>query len=175
MIIKYIYTIFLGILIAVFVGEVVTIVYPQPTPPSAPPFPVGVVNTPLPSGPSTVPPATTPEEQKLERTWNQQADQQQRDYQVMYQHHIQNVMLITLGLAIVLLAMGLTLFQSTSEISDGILFSGILMLLYSLAMSFSNSQPAQNELYRLSVMTVALAIGFILGYIKFVRPERKKS
>jgi len=152
---KVIYILFLGIMLALFVGVVTAAVYPGPKAPE--------ISTSL-----TRPAAlnSTPTPQELEDQKKQ--DDAWKEYQTKQKKYDQNVSIISLVASIIMLIISLVLANKIDIISDGILLGSVLTLFYSIIRGFTG----ENELYRLLVVTIGLIIAFILGYTKFIRPEK---
>ncbi len=156
MLIKLIYTLFLGLLLAAFVGMGIAAFYSKP---KAPEYPAGLKSEPVPTVQTTV----SPEDKHV----LEQFDQQQKDYITHSQLYNRNVSILALGAAIVFLAVSLSLFQRLKEISDGILLGGVFTLLYSIGRGFASADTK----YSFILVTIGLIVGFVLGYLKFIKHE----
>jgi hypothetical protein len=154
MLIKFIYTIFLGLMLATFVGMGIATFYEAP---KAPEYPVAL-EKPLPIS------IDAPGETEAEKAARLQYDQDQKAYRAALSRYNRNASLIALGAVIILLVISLTSFQKLKEISDGILIGGVLTLLYSIILGFMS----ENNQYQFILVTIGLIIGFVLGYVKFV-------
>ncbi len=160
MLLKYIYTVFLGILLATFVGVGIAAFYPAP---QAPEYPTELSKPSVaPNGIST----ETPEQVKMREDY----DKKQKAHFETMKTYSRNVSLAALSAAIIILVISLALVHQLREISDGILFGGVLTLLYSIGWGFAST----DNKYRFLLVTVGLVIGFVLGYIKFLKPEKAK-
>ncbi len=145
---KLIYTFFLGILLAIFVGVGISAFYPGP---ASPTYPVELNNT------------------GKELTEEQMA--QQRDYDVAVkqydldmQPYNRNVSIVTLIAAIVFLVTSLIYEKKIKIIADGIMLGGLFTLLYSIGRGFAS----QDNKYVFVVVSVGLALVIYLGYHRFV-------
>lgn len=152
---RLLYTVFLGILLAIFVGVGVNTFYAGP---KAPDYPVSL---------NTYGKELTAEQAQLQR----QFDQQQQTYEKAMKPYNRNVSMITLGAAVALLTVSLLFGHRIRIIADGIMFGGLFTLLYSLGRSFAS----QDSKYIFAVVSVALVLVLSLGYRRFVLPSRTKS
>jgi len=157
MIIKFIYTIFLALLIALFVGLGIDAFYPAP---KAPEYPV--------------------ELQKAELSCNETAeqkdarinfDQDQRTYQEKIKPYNRNVSIISLIASIIILVLSLTFLSKIKMIADGILLGGVFSTVYSIIMGMM----AGSSQFRFLIVIVGIIIAFLLGYIKFIRPKESAN
>lgn len=152
-VLKLVYTFFLGILLAVFVGVGVNTFYPGPQEPE---FPTSLNST------------------GKELTTEQQAIQQQYDTK-MVQHnkdmkpYNRNVSLITLGAAVIFLVISLLFEKHMKLISDGVLLGGLFSLVYSIGRGFASSDTK----YIFATVTIGLIIVLYLGYSRFVSPHNQ--
>ncbi len=158
MILKLIYTLFLGVLLAAFVGMGISAFYPQPP---APEYPAPHVEN-LPAV-GTVPAPETAEEKQTRIEF----DQKQKDYQTVRQTHNRNVSLIALAASIIILAIGLAFANKLQDIADGVLLGGVFTLLYGIGIGFDGG----DDKYRFLLVSAGLVIGFVLGYMKFIKPS----
>jgi hypothetical protein len=151
--IKFVYTFFLGILIALFVGLGISTFYPAPEMPEYPNTTWNYDREP------------TEEERNQQEQYDkaiQRYDEDQRPYS-------RNVSIISLSIGVVLLAVSLGLERrKIRAISDGIMLGGLFTLLYSLGRGFAS----QDSQYVFIAVSIALVIVLYLGYRRFVyRPE----
>lgn len=150
-IIRVIYSFFLGVLLAIFVGVGVNTFYPGPT---APEYPSESI--------SYTAKEPTAEQIAAEKQYNEQWEQHQKDMQP----YNRNVSIITLVAAVTLLAISLVYERRIKFIADGVMLGGLFTLLYSLGRSFASD----NSKYIFTVVSVALIVVLFLGYHRFVRP-----
>ncbi len=162
MLLKYIYTVFLGLLITAFIGIGIAAFYPAPTPPRY------AVTTPRTAPPDQV----ASKETAAEIAQREADDKRQREFEVATKIYNRAVSLLALAGAIVVLAISLTAFRALGEIADGLLLGGVFTLLYSIGRSFASDSTK----YQFSLVSLALIIGVSLGYLKFIapRPAKKK-
>lgn len=160
MILKYIYTLFLGILLATFVGVGIAAFYPEPKYPEYGP----------PLRPYRIDEKGNASESAELYKQEKISYQANKDFQKTSQEYNRNVSIISLAAAITILLISLTLVKNLIYIADGTLLGGVLMLLYSIVRGFG----AQDNMFRFVVVTIGLLIALILGYIKFIKPSGKK-
>lgn len=155
--IKLVYTVFLAIMVALFVGLGVQTFYPAPKMPEWPTelqFAKG--------DPSTY----TADQQAIQRKF----DQEQKDYRDQNKKYSLNASIIIVIASIVLLSLSLTLLHPLILISDGVLMGGVFTLLYGIIRGFMS----ENDKYQFVVITLGLIIAITLGYIRFTKPEKAK-
>lgn len=155
---KIVYSFFLGLLLAVFVGMGIASFYPSP---KAPEYPEVLQTN-----------KTNPDEYTDEQ---RAADQKyEADYKVYAEginDYSRNVAIIALAAAVVLVVLGLLLHAKTDVIADGLLLGGVFTLLYSIARSFAAEDPK----YSFLVTSAGLIITMVVGYIKFIKPSPAKK
>ena len=157
MAIKFIYTLFLALIIALFVGFGIDAFYPEP---KTPQYPVE-----LQSFKETC--SATPEQKLAQEKY----DQESRVYQETMKPYNRNVSIISLIAAILILVLSLTLLAKIKMIADGILLGGVFTTLYSIARGLMS----ESSQFRFVIITIGLIIALILGYIKFIRPEDEQA
>lgn len=150
MVIKIIYTLFLALLVAFFVGLGIDAFYPGPT---MPVYPTELDQV----------------KQGCEESLEQQALRKQfNEAQVKYMEdskpYNRNVSIISLIAAIIILVVSLTLISKIKMIADGILLGGVFTTIYSIVRGIM----CQSSQFRFIIVTIGLVIAFILGYIKFI-------
>jgi hypothetical protein len=148
--IRYIYTFFVALFLAIFVGLGIAVFYQAPTPPQAPV--------------SLSDPAKDGSAQQSDMD---AYNKKQQAYDKAVQRYDRNVSLVVLVFAIVLLVVALVLPKSVSTIADGILLGGIFTLLYGVG----RGMTVDNNKYRFLVSAIGLAVTLILGYIKFGKQQ----
>ncbi len=155
-VLKLVYTFFLGVLLAIFIGVGIDTFYPGPQQPEYPTelYSYGEKMT-----------AKQQEQQK-------EFDKAQRDFEKAVQPYNRNVSIISLVAAVVLLGVSLYLEKRKVKIvADGIMLGGLFTLIYSLIRGFA----AEDSKYVFVVVTVSLAVVLYLGYHRFVEPAEKKA
>ena len=165
MAIKIMYTIFLGLLVALFVGLGIAAFYPAPKAPESPAILNEPPSAPVPTDKVTI---TETAEQRAARL---KFDQDQKTYQKQFAVYNRQVSIISMIAAVIVLVAALSAVNKIQLISDGLLLGGILTLLYSIVRGFMG----EDNLYRFIVVTIGLIIALVIGYIKFIQPEKGKS
>jgi len=148
---RALYTVFLGVLIAIFVGVGINTFYPAPP---APRMPVEF---------NTYGKEPTAEEVAKQREF----DLQMQDYEELMKPYNRNVSIMALTAAVVLLVVGLVVESRIRFVADGVVLGGVLTLIYSLGRGFASGDSK----YAFVVVSVALAIVLYLGYHRFLRPR----
>ena len=152
--IKLIYTLFLGLLIAVFVGFGIDAFYPGP---EAPQYPLELDQ--VKQGCEE-----TPEQQALRKDFNQA----QEKYMEESKPYNRNVSIMSLVASIIILILSLTLLGKIRMVADGILLGGVFITMYSIIRGLMSDSSQ----FRFLIVTIGLIIALVLGYIKFIRPKR---
>lgn len=168
--IEIIYTFFIGILAAVFIGVGIDAFYPAPEYPEPPAtLKVGYIERETTATGELV---EQPEVDKAALVKQQEEyDKEVEKYRGIESAYNRNVSIIALVSAVVLLTISLTLLQHLMLISDGILLGGVFTLLYSVVRVFGSDD---NQI-RFVVVAVGLAVSLVLGYVKFIGvPSSKK-
>jgi len=157
MVIKFVYTIFLALLIALFVGLGISAFYPGPKEPQ---FPVELD-------------AEKPgcEETPALKTAREEFNQAQRDYTNNFKPYSRNVSIISIAAAILILIASLTLLSKIKMIADGILLGGVFTTIYSIIRGLMS----EDTKFRFLIVTVGLLIALVLGYLKFIRPKEESE
>lgn len=155
--IRYIYTFFTGLFLAIFIGMGIAVFYPEPVPPAEPSWYRMNVGK---EGPNDV--------QKREE---EAFIAKQKDFERAQWHHNKYVSIIVLICAVAILVIALSLSEKLGIIADGVLLGGIFSLLYGIG----RGMATDSNKYRFLVASVGLAVTLILGYFKFTRQQVKKS
>lgn len=148
-ILKLVYTFFLGLLIAIFVGVGINTFYPGPKPPV---FPLEL---------NSYGKELNTDELKVQKQW----DRSMEEHNKLMKPYNRNVSLISLVAAVVLLAVSLVYEKKIKVMADGVMLGGLFVLLYSLGRGFAS----ENSRYVFVVVSVGLATVLYLGYHRFVR------
>jgi hypothetical protein len=157
MILKLIYTLFLALLIALFVGLGIDAFYPGPKEPI---YPVELEMT----------KPGCEEDAKLAATRDSYG-QEQRDFSEKMKVYSRNVSIIAIVAAIIILVASLTLFSKIKMMADGILLGGVFTTVYSIIRCLMS----EDSRFRFLIVTVGLLIALVLGYIKFIRPKENSQ
>ncbi|MFW5885389.1 MAG: hypothetical protein ACOCUF_04145 [Patescibacteria group bacterium] len=155
MIVKFIYTIFLGILVALFVGLGIDTFYQAP---ERPEYPVELRSM-------------TPEKEKSAE-FNQlreQYEKEQQKHQEQRADYNRNVSIIAIASSILLLVVSLTFLGQIKIIADGVLLGGVFTAVYSIIRGLMTDLTQ----FRFLIVAAGLVIALVLGYIKFVKPDKK--
>lgn len=154
-ILRLIYTIFVGVLIAIFIGVGINTFY---TPPKNPEYPseLSYVNK---------------EPTAEEKAKQQEFDKQNKVYMEQMKPYNRNVSIITLVAAVVLMGSSLLLQKRIKLIADGVMLGGLFTLFYSLGRGFAS----ENNRYVFIATTIGLAITIYLGYGRFVKIHPSKK
>lgn len=153
MVIKLIYTLFLALLVALFVGLGIDAFYPGP---KAPDYPIELEME-----------KPNCEESAEMRKIREDFARDQSTYMEESKPYNRNVSIISLIAAIVILVLSLTLLAKINMIADGILLGGVFATAYSIIRGLMS----ENSQFRFLIVVVGLAIALALGYIKFIRPK----
>ena len=146
---KLVYTFFLGILIALFVGVGINTFYPAP---KAPEFPTAL---------NTLGKEPTDQDIKLQQQW----DKQMAAHNKQLKPYNRNVSIIALSAAVILLVVSIVLEKRISILSEGTLIGGLLTLLYSIGRGFASEESK----YVFVAVTVGLIVVAYTGYQRFIR------
>jgi hypothetical protein len=148
---RIIYTFFLGLLLAVFIGVGINTFY---EPPTAPRY--------------------SPEMNSYGKELTDEQAAKQREFDIANEKYFdemkpynRNVSIISLAAAVFLLVLSI-IFQSRIKlISGGVMLGGLFTLLYSIIRGFAS----EDSKYLFVVITVGLLIVLVLGYRRFVRNQ----
>lgn len=153
MLIKFIYTLFLALLVALFVGFGIDGFYQGPEEPKYP-FELDQVKSGC---------EQTIEQQTLSKEFNQAQEKFMEDSKPYHR----NVSIISLVASIIILILSLTLLAKIKMIADGILLGGVFTTIYAIIQGLMSDSSQ----FRFLIVTIGLIIAFVLGYIKFIRPK----
>ncbi len=161
MILKYVYTFFLALLLALFVGVGISVFYPAPEQPR---YPEPLTRA-LPPGEdfSKEDRVEIEEQRKMETEFQKKREQFEKRSGV----YNRNVSIISLAASILTVLLTLTIFKRVPVISDGLLLGGVFMLSYSIIRGFASN----DDRLRFFVISVGLAMTLIVGYLKFIKAE----
>jgi len=153
--IKPIYTIFLALLIALFIGLGIDTFYPGP---KAPEYPTKLDEARMGC-------EETIEQQTLSKEFNEAQNQ----FSEELKSYNRDVSTISLVAAITILVLSLTLSAKIKMIADGVLLGGVFVTIYSMIRALMSDSSE----FRFLIITIGLIIALTLGYIKFIRPKKK--
>jgi hypothetical protein len=161
MILRQIYIVFLGIMLALFVGVGIAAFYIAPQPPKTTPYipPAPVMEKGSPQNDQAV--------MEQQRQWQQEYDA----YDTAQKAYTRNVSIIAIIFAVLFLVISLIFLSKMIILSDGFLFGSLCTLIYSIFRGFESD----NSKYRFLVVTVSLLIALIVGYVKFLKTSLVNS
>ncbi|HSH17812.1 MAG TPA: hypothetical protein VK978_00360 [Candidatus Saccharimonadales bacterium] len=151
--IQVIYKLFLGILLATTAGMGIATFYSAS---EAPEYPAESI--------------TYNEEGRLSEA-EHQYQQAATAHAEKQQTYDRNTAIIAILLSLVILTLSLTVLSKVDVIADGLIFGGILTLLYGIGRSFGSEEPR----FIFIATLVGLATALVLGYLKFIRPVPVKA
>lgn len=158
MVLRYIYTFFLGLLIAIFVGVGISVFYESPTQPTC----YENINYGLVKEANEEIMAQEKACEKVIQTWEENEGQP----------YSRNVSIIAMIISVILVAVSFALYSKFNKvIADGVMLGGVFTLVYSMIRGFAST----NTKYSFVVVTVALIVAVILGYTRIIEPHEKKT
>jgi len=164
---KFLYTIFVGLLIASFVGFGIEAFYPTPSQPEYPTACEGKMSM-TPDGTSVPVSGSESEEcNQLIKEYNAAGDRYQEENNI----HNRNVSLISLVVSVIILAASLALAHKLNILADGLVLGGTLTLFYGIIRGLMTDQAG----YRFAVVSVGLLATLVIGYLKFVRGKEDSA
>lgn len=154
MIIKLIYTLFLGIILAAFVGVGVSTFYPEPE---------------WPQTPEAVEKSYYEDEPSEESKAAQKLfDEELKAYEEEMQDYNRNASIILLSVAILFLAIGVIQAHKIDVLADGVLLGGIFTFIYGVGRGVAGG----DEMFRFVIITIGLIAALGLGYWRFAKPNQ---
>ena len=157
--VKLMYSVFLGLIIAIFVGTGVATFYKGPVQPE---FPDSSIAYDEQTGEPTNSELAKQINQEYQDAWDAYDDSQ-----AVYNR---NIAIVTMAVAVILLIVGVTQSAKLEVVGDGVLLGGVFTLLYSLIRGLMSN----DDIVRFLVITVGLLIALWLGYKKFM-PKSKAA
>lgn len=148
---KLLYSFFLGILLALFVGFGVSTFYESPT---APEYPAELQNS----------KELTEEQRIIERDFESEQDTY---FEEELQPYNRNVSIITLAAAIIFLVVSMLFGGHLKVISDGVMMGGVFTLLYSIGRGIASNDTK----YMFVAVSIGLLVVLFLGYRRFTQKE----
>lgn len=153
---KFVYALFVGILIATFVGVGIDAFYESPEQPDYPEI----------STPNRVPEEWTEEEKQQQQKAQVEYQEASEKYREAINLYNRNVSIIAIIAAVIVLVGSLLLADAVDVIADGMILGGVLTLVYAIIRGFQADDPQ----FRFIVITIGLVIAIALGYLKFLKP-----
>ncbi len=154
MVIRYIYSFFLGALLAVFIGVGIAAFYKEP---KAPDYPIMTSF----KADGTLSASDAAKQREFEIS--------SREYQKRLEPYNRNVSILATISAVLFVVISLVLLEKILILSDGILLGGLFTLVYAIIRGFVST----DEMFRFFVVTVGLAVALFVGYWKFVKNNKK--
>lgn len=154
--IRYIYTFFVGLFLAIFVGLGISVFYTEPVAPREP----SILRAIGKEGP------TAAQQRQLDVF-----DARQKRYEKNQQRYNRNVSAIVLACAVIILALALGFASQLGVVADGILLGGIFTLLYGIG----RGMASDSNKYRFLVAAVGLIVTLVMGYFKFTRRKLRNN
>ena len=151
---RVLYTVFIALLVAAFVGFGISAFYPGP---KAPVSPIEIA----------VAPSDRESAEVRERRLT--FEKQSRDFEQKEERYSREVSLIALIAAIVVVSLSLLFAHRILLLSDGLMLGGLFTLIYAIIRGIASG----DEIYRFIVVSIGLLIGLLVGYLKFVRGSLK--
>ena len=154
-ILTIVYTFFLGLLLAIFVGVGISTFYPSP---ESPEYPIAL---------NSYGKEMTPKQEVLQRKF----DVQMEVYNEKMKPYNRNVSIMVLIAAVLCIVISFVYEKKIRIIADGVMLGGLFLLLYSLGRGFAS----EDTKYVFAMVSVGLIIVLYLGYHRFIRPYNQKE
>jgi hypothetical protein len=158
-VLKAVYTVFLGVIIALFVGLGIRTFY---APPEVPEYPVEMIFE-----------KTNPTDEELAKQREVQIQQEAafREYEEASDVYNRNVTIAALISSVTLLGLSLVVERRNRVLANGVMLGSLFTLIYSITRSFMSGNTSLSFI----VVTVGLAIVLFLGYKRFFQPREKQN
>lgn len=166
---KALFIIFIGILVALFVGIGIDTFYPAPERPEYPDPSKSkeVVNyVPIYVAKDKVIPAKDTQERLQEE--QQEYQKALKNYKEETKTYDRNVSIIAMIASVIVVVISLLFLTKIDFIADGLLLGGIATLMYSLARGFKS----EDSIFRFIVVAISLAVVLIVSYFRFIRKKK---
>jgi hypothetical protein len=155
MVIKFIYTIFLALLVALFIGLGISAFYPGPKEPI---YPVKLQAE-----------KTGCEDTQELKGLREEYNLAEQNFTDNFKSYSRNVSMLSIIAAIIILIASLTLLAKIKMIADGILLGGVFTTIYSIIRGLMS----EDTKFRFLIVTIGLLIALVLGYIKFIKTKEE--
>jgi len=146
---KFVYTVFLGLIIALFVGMGISTFYPAPTMPEYPPM----------AQPAIDMPKDAPETSVAQRDYEKKYQQYMTDTQTYHR----NVSIISIAVAVMLLVVSFLLEKRNTVITNGVMLGGVFVLVYGIGRGIASTDSK----YTFIAVSISLLVVLYLGYRRF--------
>jgi len=143
---RIVFMFFVGAILALFVGFGIHTFYPPPEPPDT----------------ALIELKANPTDAEV-----QQASEAREAYDTAYQAYSRRVSIVSMGGAVILLALSLGLERKNKVMANGILLGGLFTLVYGVARGFVSRDTTTLFI----TLTIALALVMFLGFRRFRRPQ----
>lgn len=153
---KFVYKLFIGILLAATIGLGVATFYPRPTMPEYPPE----------TYPNSKTMLDTPAPVDLER--QHEYERNYKEFEKVARLHERNTAMVVIGLSLIIVVVAMTVLSKVDVISDGLMVGGTLTLVYGIMRSFGSG----DQKFIFVSTLVGLLVALVLGYNNFVKPEK---
>ena len=155
--IRTLYTLFLGVMIVLFIGFGINTFYSQP---SAPEYPAYT---------QTYEDSTKQidEQNRIQKEY----ETKQKAYEKKNASYSRNVAIITLVASVGLVYVSVAQAKKLGILSDGVMFGGLFTLIYAIIRSVATN----NKQFIFIAVSVSLAIVIYLGIHRFVKPDKAKK
>jgi hypothetical protein len=150
--IKALYIIAIGLLIAAFIGFGIDTFYPSPK---------------MPEYPTELQYQTSDKLSSAQQQKQKDYDNQMKDYQKKTSDYNQNLSVILIAFAVVILAASLAGLAKLDVIGDGATLGGVFTLLYGIGRAFGSEEAK----FRFIAVTAALVIILGLTYWRFLKTQ----
>lgn len=155
---RFAYTIFLGILLASFIGFGIAAFYNAP---SYPEYSTYGLSKPVEEKSATVSAQEIEAQNQSEEDW--------RKYEKESKEYNKNVSIIALTFSIIVLFLGIIISNRLAVLADGVMLGSVILLIYGIIRGFES----QDTMFRFIVVSVGLIIALILGFLKLVKTSSK--
>ena len=149
---KFAYTLFLGLILALFVGMGINTFYASP---KMPEYPHSLTTAGLKSPDGAIP----EEDIQAQRDY----DEAYKEYDKQSQIYHRNVSIIALVTAVLFVAVSLVYERKNQVIMNGVMIGGIFILVYSIGRGIASNDTK----YTFIAVAVSLAVVLVLGYRRF--------
>jgi hypothetical protein len=153
---RVIFTFFIGLLIALFVGLGIQAFYP---PPANPIYPAPYMAAPV--------PGATLEKQDQFLAEQQVYQDKESAYQTARATYARNASLLAVGASVVLLGLSLTILEGLLLITDGVLLGGLFTLAYSIFLILGSNNAKMEFL----LVGLGLIMVLAISYIRLLKPK----
>lgn len=157
MILRFIYTIFIGVLFATMVGVGISAFYKGPVYPDTP----ATLRYPQSENLNSV-------EREKYIAEQEAFDRRSEEFQKQSNTYERNVSIIAVVAALATVVVSLFAAKTLLIIADGLLLGGVLTLLYGIVRGFG----AGDDIYRFIIVTIGFIVSIILGYLKLIQSSK---